>query len=105
MKRFYYSFFFSIFFFIILYFGVGFYLAHTILKMDHSCGAHEGSLHNTWSSNVKYKDITEEKRIKIRRNFNSKKYHLDNWENVKFESRDKGILISGWLFNYFECSL
>ena len=37
-------------FFILIYFGVGFYLAHTILRIDHSCGAHEGSLPDTWTT-------------------------------------------------------
>ena len=39
-----------------VYFGGGFYLAYTILKIDHSCGVHEGSLPNTWSTKVNYKD-------------------------------------------------
>ena len=27
-----------------VYFGIGFYLAHTILRIDPTCGLHEGSM-------------------------------------------------------------
>ena len=80
---------------------MGFYLAYKILKIDHSCGVHEGSLPNTWSTKVDYKDIKEKKRIELRKKFEATKYHLDKWENVNFSSRDPRVTISGWLFNYY----
>ena len=57
MKKYFYSFFSIILFLGVIYFGTGFYLAHTILGIDHSCGVHEGSLPNTWSTKVDYQDI------------------------------------------------
>ena len=100
MKKLYYGFFVFILFFVIIYFSVGFYLAHTILRIDHSCGVHEGSLPNTWSTNVNYPDIKNKKRINLRQSFDYTKYQLSKWENVNFPSRDHNITISGWLFNY-----
>ena len=102
MKKLYYGFFVFILFFVIIYFSVGFYLAHTILRIDHSCGVHEGSLPNTWSTNVNYPDINNKKRINLRQRFDYKKYQLIKWENVSFSSRDQNITISGWLFNYHD---
>ena len=72
----FYGFFAFILFFVIIYFSVGFYLAHTILRIDHSCGVHEGSLPNTWSTNVNYPDINNKKRINLRQRFDYKKYQL-----------------------------
>ena len=37
---------------IVVYFTVGFYVAYQILKIDPTCGAHEGSLPNSWSTKV-----------------------------------------------------
>jgi len=88
--------------FTIFYFGIGFYIANTILKIDHSCGIHEDSLPNTWTSKFDTKDIKDKKRIEIREKFNVKKYHLNSWEEVKFFSRNSNIQISGWLFNYYK---
>jgi len=101
MKKFFIFFFITLFFSGIIYVGIGFYLANTILKIDHSCGVHEGSLPNSWSTKNDYQDIKDKNRIDLRKNFNSSKYHLDKWENVFFPSRDSKITISGWLFNYF----
>ena len=101
MKKLYYSFLSIILFLGLVYFGTGFYLAHKILYIDHSCGVHEGSLPNTWSTKVDYKDIKDKKRIELRKNFNSATYHLDKWKNITFSSRDSNIKISGWLFNYY----
>ena len=85
----------------IIYLGIGFYLAQTILSNDHSCGAHEGSLPNTWSVKKDYQDYENVKTIDIRKNFNETLYHLDQWEDVYFSSRDDNIKINAWLFNYF----
>ena len=101
MKKFYYSLISVILFLGIVYFGTGFYLAHTILGIDHSCGVHEGSLPNTWSTKVDYQDIKDKKRIELRKSFKATKYHLNQWENVTFPSRDPKVTISGWLFNYY----
>ena len=85
----------------IIYLGIGFYLAQTILSNDHSCGANEGSLPNTWSAKKDYQDYENVKRAELRKNFDETLYHLDQWEDVYFSSRDNKIKINGWLFNYF----
>ena len=100
MKFFFYGFF-SIIFLGLVYFGIGFYIAHKILYIDHSCGVHEGSLPNTWSTNVNYENIKDKKRIELRKKFEASDYHLETWENVTFLSRDPKVKISGWLFNYY----
>ena len=43
-----------------IYLGIGFYLAQTILRNNHSCGEHEGSLPNTWSAKKDYSDYENE---------------------------------------------
>ena len=85
-----------------IYLGAGFYLANTILKIDPSCGLHEGSLPNTWSTKIDHHEYSNVSRSHLRKNFPSKNYHIDNWQSVYFPSRDKDIKISGWLFNYFD---
>ena len=100
MKNFYLYIILVLSFLVIFYFGIGFYIANMILRIDHSCGVHEGSLPNTWVTKYDTKDIKNNKRILIREKFDAKKYHLDSWEEVKFLSRDSNIEISGWLFNY-----
>ena len=35
-----------------IYYVAGFYVAYQILKIDYSCGLHEGSLPNKWSTSV-----------------------------------------------------
>ena len=78
------------------------YIAYDILKIDHSCGAHEGSLPNTWSTQIDYQDYSIIAQNKLRKTFDSSKYHLDEWQEVYFPSRDRNIKISGWLFYYFQ---
>ena len=85
----------------IIYLGIGFYLAQTILSNDHSCGAHEGSFPNTWSAKKDDQDYENVKRAELRKNFDESLYHLDRWEDVYFSSRDNKIKINGWLFHYF----
>ena len=44
------------------YFIAGFYVAYQILKIDYSCGLHQGSLPNKWSTSVdahQYKNISQ----------------------------------------------
>ena len=84
-----------------LYFGVGFYLANKILRIDPTCGLHEGSLPNTWSTFVDHHEYSILAKSELRKNFPFKEYHLDQWQEVYFPSRDEEIKISGWLFNYF----
>ena len=87
--------------FIISYYAAGFYVAYQILKIDHSCGLHEGSLPNKWSTSIdahQYKNISQKK---LRENFPFKDYFLNDWQDVYFVSRDKDIKLNGWLFNYF----
>ena len=52
MKKFFY--FFSIFliFIFIIYSSTGFYVAYKILKIDPTCGLHQNSLPNTWSTKI-----------------------------------------------------
>ena len=84
-----------------IYYGAGFYVAYQILKIDYSCGLHEGSLPNTWSTSIdahQYNDISQKN---LRENFQYESYYLDEWQDVYFLSRDNDIKINGWLFNYF----
>ena len=101
MKKLFYIITGIIVFFIFLYFSIGFYLAHDILRIDHSCGAHEGSLPNTWSTKLDYQDYSILVKSELRKNFKSSEYHLNKWQEVYFPSRDEDIKISGWLFNYY----
>ena len=98
-KKLIYSLFSLFIFFVFIYFGIGFYIANTILRIDPSCGQHEGSLPNTWSSLVDHNDYKILSRSEIRKNFPSTKYHINNWQEVFFSSREDGINISGWFFN------
>ena len=85
----------------LVYYISGFYVAYQILKIDHSCGLHEGSLPNKWSTSVdahQYQNISQ--RV-IRENFPSQDYFLKEWQDVYFVSRENDIKLSGWLFNFF----
>ncbi len=85
----------------LIYYLAGFYVAYQILKIDYSCGLHEGSLPNNWSTSIdahQYKNINQ--RI-LRKNFPYQDYFLEEWQDVYFLSRDKDIKLNGWLFNYF----
>ncbi len=91
----------SILILILIYFIAGFYVAYQILKIDYSCGLHEGSLPNKWSTSIdahQYKNISQKN---LRENFQSEDYFLKDWQDVYFVSRDKHIKLNGWLFNYF----
>ena len=88
-------------FFSLLYFSVGFYLANTILRIDPTCGLHTGSLPNTWSTKIDHHEYSNLSRSKLRKNFSFSEYHLDEWQEVFFPSRQDNIKISGWLFNYY----
>lgn len=81
---------------------VGFYVAYSILKIDHTCGMHENSKPNTWSTKLDAHEYTNLTRKKLRDTFPSKDYHLEEWQNVYFPSREKDIKLNGWLFNYYE---
>ena len=85
-----------------IYAAAGFYVAYSILKIDHTCGLHENSEPNSWSTKVDAHEYTNLSRSRLRDNFPSKKYHLKEWKNVYFPSREKGIQLNGWLFNYYE---
>ena len=89
---------FIILFITLIYIGIGFYLANTILKIEANCGLHEGSLPNTWSTYVDHHEYSVLVRSQLRKNFPFKKYHIDDWQDVYFPSRDKDIKISGWFF-------
>jgi len=85
----------------IIYGAVGFYVAYSILKIDHTCGWHENSKPNSWSTKVDAHEYPNLSRSKLRYNFPSNEYHLDEWKNVHFPSRENGIQLNGWLFNYY----
>ena len=101
MKKISFFFIFLIFILIFIYFAIGFYIANSILRINTGCGLHDGSLPNSWSTFVDHHEYTNLSRRDLRKNFSSKDYYLDEWQNVFFPSRDKEIKISGWLFNYF----
>tara|TARA_B100000575_G_scaffold259221_1_gene231314 strand:+ start:5656 stop:6642 length:987 start_codon:yes stop_codon:yes gene_type:complete len=86
---------------IFTYYGAGFYVAYQILKIDYTCGLHEGSLPNTWSTSVDAFEYNDYSQRELRENFKYENYYLDEWQDVYFSSRDQGIKINGWLFNYF----
>ncbi len=86
---------------VLLYFTIGFYVAYQILKIDPTCGLHEGSLPNSWSTKVDSHEYSILAQQLVRENFNFKEYYLDEWQDVYFQSRDSDIKINGWLFNYF----
>ena len=90
-----------IFFGFIIYGAAGFYVAYSILKIDHTCGWHENSKPNTWSTKIDAHEYINLSRSRLRSNFPSNLYHLDEWQNVYFPSRENGIQINGWLFNYY----
>ena len=61
----------------VVYFTAGFYVAYQILKIDPTCGLHEGSLPNSWSTTVDSHEYSILARQKVRENFNSVSYtHL-----------------------------
>ena len=91
-----------IFFGFIIYGSVGFYVAYSILKIDHSCGLHENSKPNSWSTKVDAHEYTNLSRSRLRESFPSEEYHLEDWQNVYFPSRENGIKLNGWLFNYYQ---
>ena len=93
---------FSVIFFGFIIYGVaGFYVAYSILKIDHTCGLHENSKPNTWNTKIDAHEYSNISRSILRANFPSKNYHLKKWENVYFPSREEGIQLNGWLFNYY----
>ena len=87
--------------FLLIFFCIGFYLANTILKIDKTCGFHEGSKPNTWSTLVDHHEYSILSRSQLRKNFSFKDYHLEEWQEVNFPSRQEEVRISGWLFNYY----
>ena len=101
MKKLFFIFSILIFFIFIVYSGIGFYISYSILRMDPTCGSHEGSLPNTWSTKKDHHEYTVLAKNELRKNFPSKKYHLDVWQDVYFPSRDADIKINAWLFSYF----
>ena len=66
-----------IFFILIVYSGIGFYIAYSVLRINPTCGLHEGSLPNTWSTKNDHFEYTILAKNELRKNFPSKKYHLD----------------------------
>ena len=90
-----------ILFIIFIYYFAGFYVANQILKIDYSCGLHEGSLPNKWSTKVDAHQYSNLSQKILRENFPYQDYFLENWQDVYFTSRSENIKLSGWLFNYY----
>ena len=88
-------------FFLLLYFSIGFYITYNILKIDRTCGLHQGSLPNSWSTYVDHQEYSILSKKELRKNFPFKRFHINKWQDVDFSSREKNIKISRWLFNYF----
>ena len=86
---------------LIIYGTAGFYVAYSILKINHTCGWHENSKPNSWSTKIDAHEYTNLSRSRLRENFPSSEYYLDQWQNVYFPSRESGIQLNGWLFNYY----
>ena len=76
MKKIFYYFISITSFLIIFYLCIGFYLANSILKIDYSCGLHQGSLPNTWLTTNDHAEYTILAQNNLRKNFPSHKYHL-----------------------------
>ena len=73
-----------------LIYGVaGFYVAYSILKIDHTCGWHENSKPNSWSTKIDAHEYSNLSRSRLRDSFPVNEYHLEEWENVYFPSREK----------------
>ena len=68
----------------VVYLTAGFYVAYQILKIDPTCGLHEGSLPNSWSTTVDSHEYLILARQKVRGNFNFKDYYLNEWQDVYF---------------------
>ncbi|MDC0058204.1 hypothetical protein OAJ21_03285 [Pelagibacteraceae bacterium] len=90
-----------IFFCFFIYAVAGLYVAYSILKIDHTCGLHENSKPNSWSTKIDAHEYSNLSRSRLRYNFPASEYHLEEWKNIYFPSREKGIQLNGWLFNYF----
>ena len=101
MKKIYFILGSLLFFIPIFYLGIGLYISYSILKIDPTCGLHEGSKPNTWSTKKDYHEYSILEKRDLREKFNSTDYHLDKWQNVYFPSRDNEVKINGWLFNYY----
>ena len=85
----------------VVYGVAGFYVAYSILKIDHTCGWHENSKPNSWSTKIDAHEYSNLSRSRLRDNFPASQYYLEEWQNVYFTSREKGIKLNGWLFNYY----
>ena len=46
-------------------------------------------------------NTTNLSRSRLRDNFPTNEYHLEEWQNVYFPSREKVFKLNGWLFNYY----
>ena len=62
---------------------------------------HEGSLPNTWDTKLDHHEYKILEKRELRKNFPSSMYHINDWEDVYFDSREENIKLNGWLFNFF----
>ena len=72
-----------IIFLFISYYVAGSYVAYQILKIDYSCGLHEGSLPNKWSTSIdahQYKNISQKI---LRENYEAKDIEEQNEDYVR----------------------
>ena len=58
-----------ILFIFLVYSGIGFYIAYSILRIDPTYGLHEGSLPNTWSTKKDHQEYTELAKNELRKIF------------------------------------
>ena len=62
---------------LLIYSGIGYYIAHNTLKIDSSCGLHEGSTPNSWSTKKDYYEYKIIEKRELRKNFASVGYTYD----------------------------
>ena len=72
---------------------IGFYLANSILRIQTNCGLHQGSLPNTWSTFVDHHEYSILSKSELRKTFPFQEYHLEEWQEVYFPSRDINIKV------------
>ena len=76
MKKRYFILFIFIFL-LLIYLGIGYYISYSILKIDPTCGLHEGSKPNNWNTKNDYHEYSIFEKSELRKNFASEKYHLN----------------------------
>ena len=102
MKKLFLYIFGIILFSLITYVSIGYYIAYSILRIEANCGLHKGSLPNSWDTKIDHHTYSVLERKILREYFPSSQYHLNEWQDVYFPSRNNNIKLNGWLFNYYK---